>query len=70
MLQYANAFSCVVNNDDNSFVINFIQNAPILTDDPNVVDSEAHEIASIVMSKSGAYALLKSLTDLLNPQEK
>lgn len=69
MLQYTNGFACVFNNDDNSFVIKFYQNVPILTENPDVIQSEAQEISSIVMSRNGAQALLKSLSDILNSSD-
>ena len=68
MLQYTNGFTCAVDNDKQSLIINFVQTVPIIDINGNVERNETEQIASIVMSYASAVNLSQVLENVLNPE--
>lgn len=64
MLQYVDGFSCSLNHESNSLVIHFTQKEPIIKDGENNVDIVVNPIASIIMEKRSAAALLGLLQEI------
>lgn len=66
MLQYANSFTCTVNENKNTVVIHFKQNEPIFPDnDVQNMDFATHDIASLVLDYECAQQLIVSLASLM-----
>lgn len=67
MLQYVNTFNCLYDSNEGNVVIRFSQTEPHGNDDGSI-STEQHDIAAVVLSKSGAEALINSLNSVIIPQ--
>ena len=68
MLQYVNTFNCLYDSNEGNVVIRFSQIEPHGNDDGSI-STEQYEIASIVLSKSGADALINTLNEVLSSKQ-
>ena len=65
MLQYVNSFTCSLNSDDNTLVLNFRQNEPIFEAEDDTVKIQTHIISSLIMDKTCALQLQDAISQLL-----
>lgn len=69
MLQYVDGFTCAVNTKKDTLTIKFVQNEPVFPasdTEPENVKTNVIDIASVVMTRESAKALLDSIADLLS----
>ncbi len=64
MLQYVDGFSCSLNQESRSLVIHFTQKEPIIKDGENNIAITVNPVASIIMEKNSAAALLALLQEV------
>ncbi len=65
MLQYANGFQGLSNEEKESIILKFIQNDPSVINDDGDLSFDTHEIASLIMDYDCAIELLKYLIGVL-----
>lgn len=68
MVQYVNAFSCAKDNVNEDFIINFMQNLPVIQKDGVQDDLAIEPVTSVIMGKSIVTKLVKALEELLEEQ--
>ena len=72
MLNYVNVFTCA-SNRQNTFVIHFFQNEPVVVpggnSDPNCVEIITNQVSSIVMDREGLKTLHELVTGMLEDCE-
>jgi hypothetical protein len=64
MLQYVDGFSCSLNQDSGSIVIHFTQKEPHIEESTEKMNIVSNPVASIIMEKHSAIALLSILQDV------
>ena len=57
MLIYSDGFSCALNKDNKTVLINFLQATPILSKDAEVTGTEQVPVSSIIINIAMAAAL-------------
>lgn len=69
MLQYTNGFSCAMDQENGSMIINFVQKMPKIVN--GVMDEETgvENVAAVVMDRSTAENLLDALKQMLGDEE-
>jgi len=70
MYQYANGYSCAMDNDKNTVVLHFRQSGPKFGRDGTVEETEVVPVASIIMNLDMAHALGKSLCSLIEEADE
>jgi len=69
MLNFTNGFSCAVNKDDDTVIINFIQRVPHFDSEYEKTEGVVENVDSIVMGKAVAGRLLNALKSMLGDEE-
>jgi len=65
MNNYVNNFRCAKSEKTNEFIINFIQDFPIIDAAGQITGTNQVEVASLVMLSDSASNLVKAITGLL-----
>ncbi len=68
MLQYVNAFSSAYSADENNLVLHFQQDEPVVVDGSGEIEMKRNDVASIIMNRELATALLDILSDAIQKQ--
>lgn len=70
MLQYANNFTCLANENKETVVIHFRQSEPQLNDENgnHEISEILHDIASIVMDRKSALELAGMLSQIIGEE--
>ena len=69
MLQFVNSFACSLNEDNNTFVLQFRQNEPVFPTSGEVKDNveiQTHTVASLVLDRKCAFQLQDAINQILN----
>ena len=69
MLNYANSFTCTMDDKKETMIIRAIQQEPrvVGSGSESHIEIESHEVASIITTANGAAALVQAISSLLNP---
>lgn len=70
MLQYANGFSCAMDEEKESLIINFVQRMPQIINGAMDEKTTVENVATLVMDKSTGENLFNALKQMLGDDEK
>lgn len=68
MLQYTNGFSCAMDNEKESLIINFIQEMPQIDNGAMKDETMIENVTTLVMDKATAEKLLNALKQMLGDE--
>ncbi len=60
---YTNGFRCSLKNDEQEFLVQFLQGSPKYNEDDEIIGTETEVVASVVMTLDNATALAKLIED-------
>lgn len=69
MLQYTNGFSCAMDQENGSMIINFVQKMPKIVNGAMDEETGVENVAALVMDRSTAENLLDALKQMLGDEE-
>ncbi len=64
--EYANGFSCAINDDKTEVVISFFKTVPILDETGNMSEQSCDNVGTIIMNVSNAENLAESIYEIIN----